>query len=490
MGKGEQDHPERGHRRGFFHRLSGWLPDVVVVVALVLAFAQVQFDVAGRVGLIADPATEPAAVAPPAGVAIADQPRADAVAAAAQADPDPALVRRAIGSLLQSKDLGRTTALVEDEAGQVLFQSGTMAITPASNTKLLTSLAALEKVGPETRFRTSVKQVAGQAAITLVGGGDPYLASTPAKARGDYPPRATSLKLARQAAAVLRAAGQTRVSLGYDDSLFSGPAVSPHWPRSYVTESIVPPISSLWIDQAHDPDGYGYVPDPASAAATVFARQLRAAGVTVSGPVRQEVASPDAADIAHVDSAPLADIVERLVTASDNNATEVVLRHLGRAVSGEASFVGGAKAVLQVAGALGVEVKGAVVHDGSGLSRDNRLTARTLVDVLRVAASPDHPRLRAVVTGLSVAGFNGSLTHRFDKTATSARGRVWGKTGTLTGVHGLAGVATDLTGAPMFFAVMTDKVPVAKTLAAREQLARFAAALGSCRCALPVGSTP
>lgn len=450
---------------------------------LALGFAQIQYDVAGRLGLGTDHATAPVGVQPPAGVLVPDQPRAVPVAAPAAASPDPALVRRAIGKLLRNKDLGRrTSALVEDAEGKVVFSSGTAAITPASNTKLLTSLAALEKVGPETRFRTSVKQVEGQDTITLVGGGDPYLASVPAKARGKYPPQATALKLAQDTAIVLRAAGRTRVSLSYDDSLFSGPAINPHWPRSYVTEGIVPPISPLWIDQGAGPNGRGYVVDPAMSAAETFAVLLRGEGIAVTGPIRQTVAPPDAVDIAHVDSAPLAQIVERLLSASDNNATEVVLRHLGRAVSGQASFVGGTRAVLKVAGALGVDLHGARVYDGSGLSRDNRLTARTLVDVLRVAASPDHPRLRAVLTGLSVAGFSGSLAHRFDKTAAPARGRVWGKTGTLTGVHGMAGIATDLTGAPMFFAVMTDRVPVPKTLAAREVLARFAAALGTCRC--------
>ena len=55
-----------------------------------------------------------------------------------------------------------------------------------------------------------------------------------------------------------------------------------------------------------------------------------------------------------------------------------------------------------------------MLYDGSGLSRDNRLDPRVLVDVLRLAMRPEHPELRAVLTGLPVAGFTGSLADRMD----------------------------------------------------------------------------
>src|SRR5690606_32014772 len=104
--------------------------------------------------------------------------------------------------------------------------------------------------------------------------------------------------------------------------------------------------------------------------------------------------------------------------------------------------------------ALGVPLRGSVLYDGSGLSRDNRLDPRVLVDLIRLAADDEHPELRAVVTGLPVAGFTGSLTDRMDQGPRDGLGRVRAKTGTLTNVASLAGVATDVDGTAMAFVLM------------------------------------
>lgn len=469
--------------RGLTHRLSGWVPDVVVVICLALSASQVFFNLGGRIGLVADPASEPAQVRPPDGVHVPAQPVAQAVAPVAAAVPDAARVRRAVAGALVQKNLGkRVRALVTDLDGHVLFSRGSGAITPASNTKLVSTLAALDAMGPDQRFQTTVRRVAGSNVITLVGGGDPYLGDAAAEP-GGYPARASLAQLAARTAARLRTAGVSTVRLRYDDSLFSGPAFNPRWPASYRPDGVVPPISALWVDQGHDPDGHGYRDNPAAGAAAAFAAQLRRVGVGVRGPISRRVATSGDSAIAHVQSAPLAQIVQRIVSVSDNNAAEVVLRHLALADSDTGSFTAGAAAVTKRLRALGVNLEGVRLYDGSGLSRDNRLSTRTLVDVLRVAAKASRPDLRAVINGLSVAGFEGSLADRFDRTDPRALGRVAAKTGTLTGVHGLAGIATDVSGAPMVFAVMTDQVPLPRTLSARLQLDRFAAALGACHCA-------
>lgn len=131
---------------------------------------------------------------------------------------------------------------------------------------------------------------------------------------------------------------------------------------------------------------------------------------------------------------------------------------------------------------LGVDLGGARILDGSGLSRRNRLSPDTLLSVLDVAASEDHPELRGVVTGLPVAGFTGSLALRFDSGPVAGLGTVRAKTGTLTGVHGLAGLVTDREGTVLSFAAVADRVALEDTLDARAQLDRIAAALAACRC--------
>ena len=195
-------------------------------------------------------------------------------------------------------------------------------------------------------------------------------------------------------------------------------------------------------------------------------------------------ADPAATEIARVTSPSLAQIVEHTLLVSDNEAAEVLARQVAIATGAPATFVGGADAVLSTVAGLGVPTSGATTYDGSGLSRDNRLDPDTLTGVLELAGSDDHPDLRAVLTGLPVAGFNGSLSERFAETSDrEGRGSVRAKTGTLTGVSGLAGTVTDRTGTPMVFAVLADDIALLDTLDARAALDDVAAALAACRCA-------
>jgi D-alanyl-D-alanine carboxypeptidase/D-alanyl-D-alanine-endopeptidase (penicillin-binding protein 4) len=188
-------------------------------------------------------------------------------------------------------------------------------------------------------------------------------------------------------------------------------------------------------------------------------------------------------EYAAVESAPLVQIVQWVLETSDNEAAEVLFRHVALATGRPGSFEGGSAAVREVLGSLGVELAGARILDGSGLSRRNRLSPATLLDVLEVAASEEHPNLRRTVSGLPVAGFTGSLAYRFDVGADAGLGWVRAKTGTLTGVHGLAGIATDDSGVVFAFVAIADRVARPDTLDARAQLDAIAAALAGCRCA-------
>ena len=98
------------------------------------------------------------------------------------------------------------------------------------------------------------------------------------------------------------------------------------------------------------------------------------------------------------------------------------------------------------------------MYDGSGLSRRNRVATSTLLGLLQHAAGPEGEALRSLVTGMPVAGFTGSLTYRFAEGPPVARGLVRAKTGTLTGVHALAGFAVGRDGEPMVFVLGADKV--------------------------------
>ena len=412
-----------------------------------------------------EPPDSPAAIPPPAGLDLPEVVAPVPVAGGATGTPNPAKVRRAVAGLLADADLGpHVLALVTGLDGTLLYSRGSGAAMPASTLKLLTSAAALENLGPEHTFDTTVVSD-GPRRVVLVGGGDPLLTAE------------DLARLAREAAPQLT--GKVRVD--YDVSLFSGPDVSPHWPATYVSEGVVSPIQALWVDEGRDADGYGRVADPAATAAAVFAAALDKAGVEVSGTPSKRVVH-DGTELARVSSEPLSRIVEHTLELSDNEAAEVLARQVGIATSVVGSFDAGTRGVLDTLEALGVPTDGAKVYDGSGLSRDDRLEPGTLTALLEVAGSSEQPDLRAVLTGLPVAAFTGSLSDRFEGDDDPGRGLVRAKTGTLSGVSGLAGTVTDRTGSPMVFALMADRVALIDTLDARDALDGIAGALAGCRC--------
>ncbi len=458
-------------------RLGFWLPVLLVLAVLAAAGTTYWLDRDQP-----EPADKPAEVAPPPSLELPALTAPEPVAETATGTADPARVRRAVAGLLSDSDLGpHVLATVAGLDGTLLFtdSSGGEA-TPASTLKLLTTTAVLQVLDPDHTFATTVVKD-GAHRIVLVGGGDPLLASA-RPSRDDYPKPADVVTLARQTAAALEAAGRTEVRLGYDTSLFSGPEVSPDWPADYISDGVVSPISPLWVDEGRPESGLGRVDDPARAAATAFAAALDDAGVRVIGTPEKTRAAPDAAEVARVDSPPLSQIVEHTLAVSDNEAAEVLARQVGLATGAKGSFVDGTRAVVATLAELGVPTAGAKVYDGSGLSREDRIDPDTLTAVLEVAASPTHPALRSVLTGLPVAGFTGSLAARFADGDAAGRGLVRAKTGTLSGVSALAGTVTDRSGTPMVFAVIADRVSLLDTLDARDALDDVATALAACRC--------
>ena len=160
-------------------------------------------------------------------------------------------LRSALAGPLSAAALGpHVSAMVADPAtGRVLLsQDGGRLLTPASTTKLVTSVAALAALGPDATFTTRVVHGATPDRVIVVGGGDPTLAVNQFPAQ-DYPQPATLASLAAQTARALKSQGRTTVSVGYDTSLYTGATMAPGWPRSYITTGNVTPIVSLEVDQ-------------------------------------------------------------------------------------------------------------------------------------------------------------------------------------------------------------------------------------------------
>ncbi|MFC4533718.1 D-alanyl-D-alanine carboxypeptidase/D-alanyl-D-alanine-endopeptidase [Sphaerisporangium dianthi] len=426
------------------------------------------------------PAASPAPTRPPVAVVTAGP-----VLRPAPDGPLPAkgtLAARISRALGDSALGGSVGAVVVDVAGgSTLYGSkADTGLTPASTTKVATAVAALTSLGPDTRVATRVVQ-RRPGAITLVGGGDPTLAGPRATGSASSPRFASLAVLASRTARALKTAGVSSVTLSYDDSLFGGPRTAPGWKPGYVPEGSVAPVTALTIDEGRqDPRGSARYGDPPRSAAEAFASLLRRDGVKVGKSIKRAGAAATAAEVARVESPPVYELVEHMLTESDNDLAEA-LAHLVAVKEGRGgTFSGVAQAVQGTLKRLGV-AGGVRVYDGSGLSTRNRITPAALARLIALSAAPANPRLHAVISGLPVAGFTGTLGHRYDeKGSRSAAGVVRAKTGTLNGVNTLTGLSRTADGRLLAFAFMADKVKDPDGAVAA--LDRLAALVSGCGC--------
>ncbi|MET7978037.1 D-alanyl-D-alanine carboxypeptidase/D-alanyl-D-alanine-endopeptidase [Streptomyces mirabilis] len=369
---------------------------------------------------------------------------------------------------------GRRTAVVVDVAtGKRLYGKGADdAQTPASTTKIATAVAALSAAGADHRIETRAVLEPGTKEVVLVGGGDPTLT-----ARKEAAGWASLRTLADETATALKARHLNQVTLSYDTSLYTGPALHPIGSNPNLA-----PVSALMVDEART-DGSASGPvnraaDPAADAAVKFAGLLEAKGIktTTPGPSK---ATNRSQSLASVSSPPLSALIERMLTNSDNDIAEAMARQVALATGRAADFDGGAAAIDAELKKLGLPLSGAHFTDGSGLNRDDRLTADLLTALLVKAGDPAHPELRPILTGLPVAGFTGTLSDRYAHDA-SGTGLVRAKTGTLTGVNTLAGTVVDADGRLLAFAFLASDTT--DPSAAQSALDRTASALAGCGC--------
>jgi serine-type D-Ala-D-Ala carboxypeptidase/endopeptidase (penicillin-binding protein 4) len=386
-----------------------------------------------------------------------------AVAPASSPAPSAALQRKLAQALrVPHVSPARSAAIAFDlAAGTTIYtQNGSRPLAPASNEKLPLTYAALATLGPSYRIETDVlgegelDGTTWRGRLVLQGGGDPTLSTAGL----------------RSLASQVRAAGIRRVTGGIagDESMFDTRRTVAGWkPSFFLGES--PPLSALVVDR--DRFG-GYLSrTPALWAATAFARTLRAAGVTVSGPVQIAVADEYAFPLAEVASPPLWTILRFMDRESDNFTAELLLKQLGAVELQRGTSAAGATVVMQTLTEAGVPTAGVRIVDGSGLSRLDRLTADALAAILRAAWTS--PTVRpAFVAALPVAGVNGTLEDRLRRPP--ARGNVLAKTGTTREASALSGYVRGR----YAFAVLQNGNPLSYWWARRAQ-DRFATVLAS-----------
>ncbi|MDZ7956654.1 MAG: D-alanyl-D-alanine carboxypeptidase/D-alanyl-D-alanine-endopeptidase [Aulosira sp. DedQUE10] len=391
-------------------------------------------------------------------------------------------------------------------SGQTLYSRDAQKyFTPASNTKLLTTAAALQQLGANFRIRTSVYQNP-QGVLRVVGRGDPSLGDTQLQA------------LAQQ----LQQKGITQIQqLIADDSYIQGDIVNSTWQWEDVQSDYGAPIGSFILNQNvfsfklipqtlgkplqitwNDTNEAGrwrivnqsttvsknqpsYINVTRDLTGTVlriqgqvsdnsqpylvtlpvvdpnyyFLRHFRTALATQKINLGQTLVlngGSNQQEIAAIDSPPLSELIMETLQNSNNLYAEALLRALAMKqprVQNKNTADIGLEALKTSLTQLGVDPTTYVLVDGSGLSRRNLISPEALVQTLRlIAKTPGAAIYRA---SLPVAGKSGSLKNRFSNTP--AEGIVQAKTGTLTGAVSLSGYVNGAKYEPLVFSIMVNQ---------------------------------
>ncbi len=397
--------------------------------------------------------------------------------------------------------------VVSLDTGETLYAKNARALlVPASNMKLFTTAAALERLGPDFTTKTSFyfdgtlgEDGALDGNVIIYGRGDPNIS-------GRFTDKPTSIF--EQVAASLKALGlrEVRGNIVGDDSYFDSEYYGP-WPEDesckwyaarvsalsfndncvdiYVWPGASPGAkakvakspktsfvrvinrasttshrsNSAWISPVGDGTAvlvggsiwsrkkeevlYFPVESPPLYAATVFRETLEREGVKVAGKARtlgadhKSAVPPGAVPVVEHESLPLSEMIKVVNKRSQNLHAELLLKQVGLQAGEGPTFDGGAKAVRHFATRAGVRPDSVIINDGSGLSRTNRASADSIVQLLTfMDASKWSDAFR---DSLAIPGVDNSL--RTMSRAVPA-GKVVGKTGSLKNVLAFSGYAT------------------------------------------------
>jgi D-alanyl-D-alanine carboxypeptidase/D-alanyl-D-alanine-endopeptidase (penicillin-binding protein 4) len=403
-------------------------------------------------------------------------------------------LRQQLAAVMRRAGGARVGVHIRDlDSGQALFDHhGDALLNPASNQKLVTAIVAVELLGPNYRFETRVVRTGD--ALVLVGEGDPSLQLPDLHALASEVVAAGAHHGVRRILVDDTAFTADRHGPGYsatgDGASYTAPSgalslafntavvtirpTSPGLPASVV---ISPPGAHVQIHghvrtgrgrplsvTSHAADGRtiveidGAIPtnhasvavrrrvtDPGLFAGHAFAEVLRELTAHDAPLPVDRVSDPvptDSPVVARRLSDPLAQVLGSSLKYSNNFTSEQVLRTLGWRMSGEPGSWGhGLAAVAAAWAAFGLDPGDLHVENGAGLSRSGRVSPRGLVALLARTRDEGSPAA-ALLPALASAGGEGTMRGRL----TAADRRVRGKTGTISGVSALSGVAATADG--------------------------------------------
>ena len=390
----------------------------------------------------------------------------------------------------------------------------------ASTTKLFTTAAALDRLGPTYRFRTRLYRDAEIGVdgslpghLVVVGGGDPGLSG---RWYEDDPlavfrPWAQSL--------VKRGLREVKEGLVLDVSFFDDTQVHPDWPAEQEARWYQAPVSALSYNDnvvlvrasggvrpgapailGFDPlgppllnlisqvvtaqrrtyvgvrreagshtvvaagavgknrtwTGDVTVPDPPLYLASALAQVLRESGIQISAPptVRTEPARPGPGVLLHSHETPILPVLAVCNKRSQSFFAEQILKTLGAETRGKGSWESGRAEVRAFLASLGLDASRYDLADGSGRAHTNKASAGAYGDFLQALATK-WSHYEEFKPTMAISGEpDGTLRHRLQTEAT--RGKVFAKTGNVSGVSTLCGYVTAQSGQIYVFSILLN----------------------------------
>ncbi len=432
----------------------------------------------------------------------------------------PTTLSQDLDALLANPALtGADVGLVVKDAitGSTLYDHhGADLLLPASNMKLFTSATAMDVLGPNYTFSTTVAQDGTRHGPTLAG--NLYLKGTgdPTMLAADYDALAAEVA----AAGITRVGGQLvaddtwfdnqrlGASWGWDDEPYyyaaetSALTISPDTdydagsvnvtvspgavgqppkitvtpPNNYLTivntattgvagsattddvnrdegDNVIRITGSIAADAAPDVETMA-VWEPTGLVAQLFRADLAAHGVTVTGPTGYRATPANTATIASRTSMPVSQLLTPFMKLSNNLHAEALVKAAGRKVSGQGSWPAGLAALKADFGAFGLNPQQLSMVDGSGLSRQNYVSADEISTLL--IGAQQQPWFSTWYNSLPVAGVSDRMvggTLRSRMVGTPAANNLRAKTGSMTGVSALSGYVTAASGEKLVFAM-------------------------------------
>jgi serine-type D-Ala-D-Ala carboxypeptidase/endopeptidase (penicillin-binding protein 4) len=344
----------------------------------------------------------------------------------------------------------------------------------ASNNKLFTTAAILDRFGADGRFVTTAyprredgingQRLSGN--LVLVGAGDPALGTRSFAHRANLP-----LTPLRHIAREIRDAGIRRITGGIraDDTVFDrrrGVGATGWHPNVDLS-----PLSGLSFNSGAV--GGHYAKNPELEAARTLRHMLRKLHIHVAKGIGRSELPGSALEnppLASVSSPPLQRLVEKTNKPSNNFFAEMLLKRLGARTGAKGTTHRGAHRVHKFAHEIGTDLNSV---DGSGLSRKDKASPREVGKLL--VGMHDTQEKKAYIHSLPLAGHEGTVSGRMRGTAADGRCRT--KTGTLTGVSALSGYCRSGKGL-VAFSILNNNVDITRAHEAQDRMAALIASYG------------